>query len=246
MSSTAHYPFSVAGKTVMVTGASSGLGRHIALVLARRGARLVLTGRDADRLRETHEALPGEGHVRVEADLTLDADRDRLAQACSSLDGVVHCAGIQKHCPVRQLTESLMTEMYQVNFLAPVMLTQRLLQGNRIAQQGSIIFMLSTAAHIGTRGLGPYSAMKAGLLGIIKCLSLEQAKRKIRVNGISPSAIATPMWETHQAQLEAQKARHPLGLGTPDDVANGVVYMLSDASRWVTGTSLVMDGGAVI
>ena len=81
---------------------------------------------------------------------------------------------------------------------------------------------------------------------MIKCLALEQAKRKIRVNGISPSAIATPMWDAHQALLEEQKARHPLGLGTLDDVANGAIYMLSDASRWVTGTSLVMDGGAVI
>lgn len=246
MSGAANYPFSVADRTILVTGASSGLGRHIAVTLARRGARLVITGRDAERLRATHAELPGDGHVQVTADLTQAEDRDRLVQAAGSLNGVVHCAGLQKHCPVRQLSETLMTEMYQVNFLAPVMLTQRLLQANAIAQQGSIVFMLSTAAHIGTRGLGPYSAMKSGLLGIIKCLALEQAKRRIRVNGISPSAIATPMWEAHQGLLEEQKARHPLGLGTPDDVANGVVYMLSDASRWVTGTSLVMDGGAVI
>lgn len=240
------YPFSMVDKTVLVTGASSGLGRHIAVTLARRGARLVITGRDVERLRATYADLPGNGHVQVVADLTLAADRDRLVQAAGSLNGVVHCAGLQKHCPVRQLSESLMTEMYQVNFLAPIMLTQRLLQASAVAQQGSIIFMLSTAAHIGTRGLGPYSAMKAGLLGMIKCLALEQAKRKIRVNGISPSVIATPMWDAHQTLLEEQKSRHPLGLGRPDDVANGVVYMLSDASRWVTGTSLVMDGGAVI
>ena len=137
-----------------------------------------------------------------------------------------------------------MTDMYAVNFLAPVMLTQRLLQANAVGVQGSIIFLLSTAAHTGTRGVGPYSAMKAGLVGIIKCLALEQAKRKIRVNGISPSAVATPMWGADQ--LEAQKARHPLGLGEPQDVANAVIYLLSDASRWVTGTNLVMDGGAVL
>jgi NAD(P)-dependent dehydrogenase (short-subunit alcohol dehydrogenase family) len=246
MTRMAPYPFSVSGKTIMVTGASSGLGRHIAQTLARRGARLIVTGRDLGRLQETYDSLHGEGHVQLAADLTQEADRDRLVQGSSSLDGLVHCAGMQKHCPVRQLTETLMTEMYQVNFLAPVMLTQRLLQRNLIGQQGSILFMLSTAAHIGTRGLGPYSAMKAGLVGMIKCLAMEQAKRRIRVNGISPSAIMTPMWEEHQKLLEEQKIRHPLGLGTPDDVANGVIYMLSDASRWVTGTSLVMDGGAVI
>jgi NAD(P)-dependent dehydrogenase (short-subunit alcohol dehydrogenase family) len=145
---------------------------------------------------------------------------------------------------VRQLNEQIMTEMYSVNFLAPVMLTQRLLQANAISTQGSIIFLLSTAAHIGTRGVGPYSAMKAGLGGIIKCLALEQAKRKIRVNGISPSAVVTPMWSADQ--LEAQKARHPLGLGEPKDVAHAAIYLLSDASRWVTGTTLVMDGGVIL
>jgi NAD(P)-dependent dehydrogenase (short-subunit alcohol dehydrogenase family) len=239
-------PFSLEGKTILVTGASSGLGRHIAIACSRRGARLVITGRDAERLQATYDELLGDGHVQVTGDLTHAPDRDRIAQASPAIDGLVHCAGHQKHCPIRQLTETMMTDMYSVNFLAPVMLTQRLLQANAIAQQGSIIFMLSTAAHIGTRGLGPYSAMKAGLIGIIKCLALEQAKRKIRVNGISPSAIATPMWEVHQDLLEEQKARHPLGLGMPDDVANGAIYLLSDASRWVTGTSLVMDGGAVI
>jgi NAD(P)-dependent dehydrogenase (short-subunit alcohol dehydrogenase family) len=246
MSGSAPYPFSVMGKSFLITGASSGLGRHLAETLARRGARLVITGRDESRLQASYDALRGEEHVQVLADLTLAADRDRLVQAAGNLDGMVHCTGLQRHCPVRQLSEAVMTQMYEVNFLAPVMLTQRLLQANAIRQRGSIIFLLSTAAHIGTRGLGPYSAMKSALMGIIKCLALEQAKRGIRVNGISPSAIATPMWEAHQDLLEQQRARHPLGLGRPDDVANGAVYLLSDASRWLTGTSLVMDGGAVI
>lgn len=152
--------------------------------------------------------------------------------------------------PIRQLKEELMTAMYQIHFLAPVMLTQRLLQINSIARQSSIIFMLSTSAHIGTRGVGPYSAMKSALLGIIRCLALELAPRKVRVNGISPSVVPTPqLWgedNEQNAPLNKERARHPLGLGTPQDVANGVVYLLSDASRWVTGTSLVMDGGAVI
>ncbi|GAB7564150.1 SDR family oxidoreductase [Methylobacillus methanolivorans] len=239
-------PFSLEGKTILVTGASSGLGQHIAVRCAARGARMIITGRNQERLQASYDQLQGEGHIQVLADLTSEEDRHRLVSVIPTLNGLMHCAGMQKHCPVRQLSEQLMTDMYRINFLAPVMLTQRLLQANAIAPQGSILFMLSTAAHSGTRGLAPYSAMKSGLIGMIKCLALEQAKRKIRVNGISPSAIATPMWDAHQAQLEEQKARHPLGLGTPDDVANGVIYMLSDASRWVTGTSLVMDGGAVI
>lgn len=246
MSNPAHKAFSLEGKTILVTGASSGLGRQIAIACAQRGARLVITGRDAVRLQETHDQLAGAGHVQVTADLTSAEDRERLVQASGNIDGLVLCFGGQMLSPIRQLKEELMTAMFQMHFLAPVMLVQRLLQGNSIAQQGSIVFMLSTAAHIGTRGVGPYSAMKSGLLGIIRCLAVEQAKRRIRVNGISPSAIPTSIWGEEQGLLDDQRARHPLGLGTPQDVANGAVYLLSDASRWVTGTSLVMDGGAVL
>ena len=150
--------------------------------------------------------------------------------------------------PIRLLGEALMTQMYEVNFLAPVMLTQQLLQNKKISPGASIIFMLSTSAHIGTPAVGPYSAMKSGLLGIIRCLAMEQGKHRVRVNGISPSVIPTPMWGEHDQTepLKAQRARHPLGLGTPEDVANAAIYLLSDASRWVTGTSLVMDGGVVL
>lgn len=236
--------FSLEGKTILVTGASSGLGRQTAITCAARGARLIVTGRDEQRLQETLAQLQGEGHLAIIADLTQIADRERLVQASPHIDGLVHCAGMQKHCPIRQLTEQAMNDIYHVNFLAPVMLTQCLLQTGSVMRQGSIIFMLSTAAHLGTRGVGPYSAMKAGLIGIIRCLALEQVKHKIRVNGISPSAVVTPMWD--KDQLEAQKARHPLGLGEPQDVANAAVYLLSDASRWVTGTSLVMDGGSIL
>lgn len=243
-------PFSLQGKTILVTGASSGLGRQIAISSAAQGARVVITGRDAGRLQATFDSLAGAGHVQLCAELTSAEERERLVQCVSALDGVVHCAGKQMLSPLRQLSESLMTEMYNVNFLAPVMLTQRLLQKNVIAQQASIVFLLSTAAHIGTRGVGPYSAMKSALLGIIRCLALEQAKRKVRVNGISPSVVLTPMWvgggEDQAEHRKAQEARHPLGLGTPEDVANAALYLLSDASRWVTGTTLVMDGGVVV
>jgi NAD(P)-dependent dehydrogenase (short-subunit alcohol dehydrogenase family) len=248
MSTPAQKLFSLEGKTILVTGASSGLGQQIAISCSHRGARVVLTGRDMSKLEQTRERMRADDHLLVPADLTSAADRDALAQASPAIDGLVHCAGQQMLCPIHQLSEGLMTEMYNVNFLAPVMLTQRLFAAKRIAQQASIIFLLSTSAHIGTRGVGPYSAMKSGMLGIIRCLAIEQGKRKIRVNGISPSAVPTPMWGNpdDNAMLDAQRARHPLGLGTPEDVANGAIYLLSDASRWVTGTTLVMDGGAVI
>lgn len=239
--------FALHGKTILVTGASSGIGRQIAITSAQRGARIIATGRDSARLQQTLDQLQGQGHMQIVANLTSAADRDRLSAAAGNpIHGLVHCAGQQRICPLRQLTEDIMTQMYAVNFLAPVMLTQKLLYTNAIAPQGSIVFMLSTAAHSGTRGVGPYSAMKSGLLGIIRCLSLEQAKRKVRVNGISPSTVPTAMWGAEHDMIEAEKTRHPLGLGTPEDVANAAVYLLSDASRWVTGTSLLMNGGAML
>jgi len=246
MNNPAQQAFSLQGKTVLVTGASSGLGRQIAMTCARQGASLIITGRDATRLKETYDQLAGEGHVQLLADLTVETDRDRLVEACAALDGLVLCVGRQMLSPIRQLREEVMTAMYHTHFLAPVMLVQRLLQAKAINRRGSIVFMLSTAAHIGTQGVGPYSAMKSALLGIVRCLAMEQAKHGTRVNGISPSAIPTGIWGQEQGLLDAQRARHPLGLGTPEDVANGAVYLLSDASRWVTGTSLVMDGGAVL
>lgn len=240
--------FSLYGKTILVTGASSGLGQQVAISCARRGARVIITGRNADRLQTTLEQLPGADHLQVMAEQTSALDRSALAKAVPVLDGMVHCAGKQMLSPIRLLSEGLMTQMFEINFLAPVMLTQQLFQAKKIAPGSSLIFMLSTSAHIGTPAVGPYSGMKSGLLGIIRCLAMEQGKHRIRVNGISPSVVPTPMWgdDPESAPLQAQRARHPLGLGTPEDVANAAIYLLADASRWVTGTTLVMDGGAVL
>ena len=235
--------FSLKNKRILITGASSGIGRQAAISFAARGAELVLTGRDTQRLQDTLDNLAGRGHQIFSGDLTSSEFRSTLSEQAQKIDGLLHCAGKQKLCPVRQLNENFMNEIYNVNFLAPVMLTQGLLQKNNINNGGSIIFLLSTAAHIGTSGVAPYSSMKAGLIGMIKCLALEVAKRKIRVNGISPSAVATPIWDA--TLLENQKKRHPLGLGLPEDVANAAIYLMSNESRWITGTSLVMNGGAV-
>ena len=240
--------FCLHGKTILVTGASSGLGQQIAISCAMRGAHVIITGRNADRMQATFEQLPGAGHMQILAERTSALDRSALAKAVPALDGVVHCAGKQMLSPIRLLSEGLMTQMFEINFLAPVMLTQQLFQAKKIAPGSSMIFMLSSSAHIGTPAVGPYSGMKSGLLGIIRCLAMEQGKHRIRVNGISPSVVPTAMWgeDKESAPLQAQRARHPLGLGTPEDVANAAIYLLADASRWVTGTTLVMDGGAVL
>lgn len=237
-------PYSLDGKTVLVTGASSGLGRQIAVSCARMGAKLVVTGRDAERLSQTHLALEGDGHRSVRADLTVAAEREALADGVQLVDGVVHAAGVQRHVPIKLLSENILRGVLDVNFVAPIMLTQRLLYRNAVATGGSIIFLSSSAAQTGTAGIGPYSASKAALHGLMRTLAVEQAKRRVRVNCIVPSAVETPLWDP--SQLEAQRARHPLGLGTPDDIANAAIFLLSNASRWITGSELVMDGGVVL
>lgn len=236
-------PFSLAGKSVLVTGASSGLGRQIAISCSRMGARLVVTGRDGARLAQTFGALEGAGHVQFLADLRETGQVHALVDAAGIVDGVVHSVGLQRLAPIKMVSEKLLMDLIGTNFVGPVMLTQRLLYRNALADGGSIVFLSSSAAHIGTPGVGPYSGMKAALHGLTRCLALEQAKRRVRVNCISPSAVETPLWD--KDHLETQRARHPLGLGTPDDVANAAIYLLSNASRWVTGTTLVMDGGVM-
>ncbi|WP_449434294.1 SDR family NAD(P)-dependent oxidoreductase [Pseudomonas putida] len=246
-------PFSLAGKRVLVTGASSGIGRAIAIACARMGAQVIATGRDASRLEQTLETLGQVStlvHQSVVGDLTDGAGRERLVSELEgSIHGIVHCAGISRLCPVRMMTPAHLQEVQQINVEAPVLLTQQLLRGNRIEAGGAIVFIASIAAHIGVAGVGAYSASKAALLAMSRCLAMEVVKRRIRVNCLSPALVETPLLQATAevvGSLEQQRALYPLGFGKPEDVANAAIFMLSDASRWVTGTTLVMDGGLTI
>lgn len=251
--STAFNPFSLAGKRILVTGASSGIGRAVAIACAGMGAQVIATGRDEERLGQTLEAL-GQmvslDHHGVCADLTLEADRERLvAELGGPIHGVVHSAGISRLCPVRMMGEEHLREVQQINVEAPVLLTRHLLKGNRIEADGAVVFIASIAAHIGVAGVGAYSASKASLLAMARCLAMEVVKRRIRVNCLSPALVETPLLDaTAQVlgSLEQQRSLYPLGFGKPEDVANATVFLLSGASRWVTGTTLVMDGGLTI
>jgi len=242
------HPFRLDGKTILVTGASSGIGRQTAISCSRMGGKLIITGRNAERLNNTLGELEGDGHQSEIADLTLQSDINRLVERCGRIDGVFHSAGVSGVTPIRQLSEQFLQQVFHSNYFAPMLLTQRLLARSAVQKGGSIIFMSSTAAHLGVQGVGAYSGTKAALLASMRCLAIEQARHGIRANCLSPDLVETPLLigsgpSGNQEWLDMQRKRHPLGLGTPEDVANAAIYLLSDASRWVTGTTLIMDGG---
>lgn len=242
-------PFALDGHTVLVTGASSGIGRQIAISCAAMGARIVAAGRNEQRIQETLDALSGSGHTGVSAELTREQDVDRLVEQAGMLNGVVHCAGISRLAPLRMATQQHLSEVWKTNYEAPVLLTQRLLAKNRVAADGSILFMSSIAAFIGVAGVGVYSGSKAALIATMRCLAMEVVKRRIRVNCLAPALVESPLLEATEKMvlsIETTKADYPLGFGKPEDVANAAVFFLSGASRWITGTTLVMDGGLTI
>ena len=245
-------PFSLEGKRVLITGASSGIGRQIAISCSQMGATVIGTGRDASKLDETLGLLSGSDHLMVSADLTQASGRDSvLTSIADPLQGLVHCAGISRLSPVRMMNEAHLLEIMAINVNAPMLLTQALLKKQKIQDGGSILFISSIAAHIGVAGVAGYSGSKAALIAMMRCLAMEVVKRKIRVNCLSPSLVETPLFEAMELQsgtssMEQKRNDHPLGFGKPEDIANASVFFLSKASRWITGTTLVMDGGLTI
>ena len=242
-------PFRLDGKTILITGASSGIGRQTAVSCAKMGARLVITGRNRERLKATLAALKEADHRSFAADLTVAEDLHALVDACGKIDGVFHSVGISGVTPIKLVSEKFLVQVFASNYFAPVLLTQRLLYKNALNRDSSIVFVASTSAHLGVHGVGPYSGTKGALLATMRCIALEQARNGIRCNCLSPDLVETPLLtdsgsvESTREWLEAQRKRHPLGLGTPEDIANAAIYFLSDASRWVTGVTLIMDGG---
>lgn len=241
--------FSLEGKRILVTGASSGIGRQIAITCAARGGVLVVNGRDCARLDATLAELAGTGHSAVPGDL-VDADaRAHVAQTAGNLDGIVHCAGISRLTPIRLASPVHTEEVWRINYEAPVLLTQALLARNQVAADASILFISSIAAFIGVAGVGVYSGTKAALIATMRCLAMEVIKRRIRVNCLAPALVESPLLDATEkmvTSIEKTRADYPLGFGRPEDVANAAVFYLSAASRWVTGTTLVMDGGLTI
>jgi NAD(P)-dependent dehydrogenase (short-subunit alcohol dehydrogenase family) len=235
--------FGLDGKTILITGASKGIGQEVARQCATAGAQLVIVGRDTVRLDETLKSLHGEGHRALVVELN-DADaRKQLANDCGPLDGVVHSAGIRGLAPMKIVGDAFLRNVMDTNYLAPMMLTRHLLAKGHIRANGSLIFLSSIAALTGTVGVGPYSGSKAALVGSLRPLALELAKRGIRANALCPGLVETTLITEDMAWFEESCKRYPLGIGLPADVAQACIYFLSDASSKVTGAIFSMDGG---
>ena len=240
-------PFSLQGKTILVTGASSGIGRAIAEACAKMGATVVLNGRNAERLKSVCNELPGENHTIIIADLTDYATVSAAVEGMPRLDGVVHCAGIGHRKIAKMLEADEIDRVMSVNFKAPVMLQTELLKQKKVNKAASIIFVSSMAADSGSIGNGVYSASKGALISYMNCLMLELAPRQIRVNAICPAMVWTDLIlkdGLDENELKKDEQNYPLKrYGKPEDVANLAIYLLSDASSWMTGSSIKLTGG---
>lgn len=240
-------PFSLNGKYILVTGASSGIGRGIAIVCSKMGATVILSGRNDARLNETMIRLSGDGHILLKGDLTVDEMKLQIVNALPKLDGVVHCAGVGHRKPCKMIDSHDVDEVLDINFKAVVLLQTALLANKKINKGASIVFIASHAANSPSIGNAIYSASKGAIISYAKCLALELARHLIRVNCICPAMVWTDLifkGGITKDMLEQAQLKYPLRrYGTPEDIANLAVYLLSDAASWMTGSCVDITGG---
>ena len=248
-------PFSLDGKTVIVTGASSGIGRQCAIECSRVGAKVVLIGRNEGRLNETYSTLQGDGHIVKVCDLTdfeiLPKVVSDIVAECGPIDGVINAAGISTTLPLKLMGAEKLDEFFKNNVYSAILLSREVCKLKNVSKDGaSIVFFSSIMGCVGESGKSLYSMTKGALVSAVHSLAAEFAKRKIRFNAISPGAILTPINANlpHMSDPELRRQleeKHLLGLGTTADIAYASIYLLSDAARWVTGTNMIVDGGYI-
>ncbi len=241
-------PFSLAGKTILITGASSGIGRATAIECSRMGAVCVLTGRNESRLSETEAQLDGDGHIVVCCDLTEENSVRKLCSALPVLDGIVHCAGISILKPIVAITDSNLHDIFQTNCFAPMLLTKHIVKAKKINIGGSMVFISSISGNSNVAtALSTYGSSKSALTAFVRYAALELSGKHIRCNAVLPGRIETSLLQNqtmNDEDIRQDINKYPLHrYGTPIEVAQSAVYLLSDATRWITGTCLTIDGG---
>ena len=238
--------FELRNKHFLITGAASGIGRRITEILAEQGNRIIVVDKDESGLKALVQIFPEKVISPVVADVSSENDRLRIIQIIQDpLDGLVNCAGIIKLKPMRFVTEKDIREITINNYEGPVLLTNYIVKKNKLTEGSSIVFISSIMSIISTQTNGIYTGSKAALAGIVKTFALELAKQNIRVNAILPAFVETPMLSSIEQFIDLEKNQkdHPLGLGNVDDIANSIYFLLSNASKWITGTNLIIDGG---
>ncbi|MCE2772848.1 MAG: SDR family oxidoreductase [Bacteroidetes bacterium] len=243
--------FGLKGKTILVTGASSGIGRSVAEHIVKAGGRVVITGRNEVRLNETFQLLDTKRDLQYAGDLTSDDFPEQLAAQAPQLDGMVYCAGFVHSFPIKFLNDSKIRETMRINFESAVLLTSKLLRLKKFNNRASLLFLSSISSEFPHKGGTLYCASKAALETFTKTIAVEYAHQGIRANYLRPGMVITPMYDKAKADassevMDAHIARYPLGPGQPEDIALAALYFLSPASRWVTGTGLIMDGGLTL
>lgn len=249
-------PFSLKGKTVLVTGASSGIGRQCAIDCSKMGAKVVLVARNEERLKETLSQMAGEDHLCESYDLTnfddMAAKIKEIVSKVGPLDGALHCAGISTTEPLKITSPERLEEFFRANVYSAVFLTKEICKLKNYNKEGaSIVFFSSVMGIVGESLKSSYSLTKGALISGMRSLACEYAKKNIRFNCVSPGVIETPI-NANQPYLKDPElrahfeAKHLLGLGQCSDISNACIYLLSNASRWVTGQNIVVDGGFTV
>lgn len=247
-------PFTLEGKTILITGASSGIGRGIAISCAQMGGKMILNGRNEERLRETLSMLDGSGHSILACDLSQQCNLEIMVEQLPELHGWVNSAGIPKVCPIKYFDRRDVEDIFNVNSISTIMLLSLLVKYKKIKKGASVVFISAvTGAFVGSKGDTSYCASKGAVNGFMKGAALELASQGIRVNSINPGLVPTNILNLsnniagEEYHVNIMIDKYPLKkLGTPSDIGSGAVYLLSDASSWVTGTNLVIDGGYLL
>ena len=241
-------PFSIEGKTIIVTGATSGIGRAAANTCAQLGAKVVAIGRNQERLDSLMQELEGNGHLAINVDLTDEAQVQRLLENVPAIDGVACCAGVAEMKPFAFVTEEDVERVFKVNCFAPVMLVNKLLKAKKLNKGGSVVFVSSVdGPKVVHAGNSVYSGSKSALVGLARNMAIDLASKKIRVNCVLPGTTDTPMIHTGSAtdEMLAENAKQfPLKrFAQPEEIANAIIFLLSDGASFITGTELTVDGG---
>ena len=241
-------PFSLEGKTILITGASSGIGKAVAQECAAAGATCIVTARNEERLSATLRSLDGEGHQYMLADLSNSESIEAIVDQLPKLDGVVSCAGIVETKMLKFTEEDELLRLFNTNAFSSIRLIRTLVQHKKLKKEASIVIISSiSGVKCGYLGGSIYGATKGALEGFTKATALELAPQKIRVNTITPGMVQTSLLKDSEIDselLEADKMKYPLKrYGNPEEVGYSAVYLLSDATKWMTGTSLLIDGG---